>query len=429
MNTFGSWLINFTMLKAYGASCLNRDDNNEPKQQVIGGFLRSRISSAALKSVWRREMENGTSYDIHTAHIQDCVEEILKEMAKNGTITEKEIDYYGSMICTGDNKTILDADWKKRSSVKNGENEKDKEEKKEKDKKFTITVVSPAELLALINAVIDCDKKNKELEKGVKPVNPADAAKTAVENVQVSLDKAMFGTMATAGVLESVDGAVYVSDAYSIDEYKPEYDYHTASFYQANVSEGDAFFEGFHLFNQSRKKAKGAETIASSWLNSNTMLIQTGINLSDLKKNIARGVSDTDTLADSLAENVAEYARTIVTIDPEANQHGHYSKPLPDILYFEITNGQDFTVDGSFNKIVRGTEDKSVTETGVERILNYSEHVMDFDQPADTVRKRYVFLGHTVSNYEEKFKNVGVTVLHNLKEVSETLSSEVKAVM
>ena len=457
MNKSGRWLTSFTMLKSFGPSCLNRSDDGEPKQQMMGGTLRARGSSAWLKRAWRKAMKDGKSFDVHTAHIQDCVEEILKEMAKTGKIKENEIDYYGAMICNQGAKSnvILDANWKKRSSLAaendkdadvsadaSAENTKGKKKKKDedgdngdnksdKDKKFTITVASPEEILAVINAVIDYDKAEKEAGKKASPSELFTAAENALACIPMSLDKAMFGNMATDGAIGTVDGSVYVADAYSIDEYKPEYDYHTATFYPAVVPDGSAFFEGFNLFNKSREETKGAETIANSWLNSNTMLIQTAVNLSEFKKNLAKAVSDEDKITDMLAENVAEYAKVVATVIPESSQHSHYSKPLPDILYFEITNGEGFTVDGSFApKIVKPTSDKGVSEIGIERILGFTRSVTDLDNYLDNscVRKRYVFLSQNMSGYTEEFEKAGVTVLHNLSEVSGILVNEVKAV-
>lgn len=397
--------VSLSMLKSYSPSLVNRDDSGDAKQVVVGGVNRSRISSQCLKRAVREEIGNR---GITTAHLEDLVEQILIDECAKGTISESDIETIGKAVCCED---VLNCDWSKRAS-KNGE-------KKDDDGKGrTVNQVNMVEIGTVIKAAIENkDEKQKELVKAIK---------NSLNNVRISIDKAMFGTMATSGVIETVDGAVQVAQTFSIDEYVPEDDFIVAKFSAENADDFDPFFGSYKKFEHDNMRKTGCETLASSCLHSNTMLTCTSVNVTELKRNLSSSIQhtviDADDVDSDVAKSVCDYIETVITTEPSAKQNAMSAHSVPAVVYIEvIEDGAVKYPQGSFEKIVRRTENDSVSEIGIKRVAEFAAD--------DTFRtgtiKKYVMLSAPYRKLEAMFTESGVTVIKNLSNLKEILGADI----
>ena len=410
--------VSLSMLKNYSPSLVNRDDSGDAKQVVVGGVNRSRISSQCLKRAVREEIGNR---GITTAHLEDLVEQILIDECSAGRISESDIDKIGKSICTlpmsgkPPKDTVLSCCWDKRASVIS-----DKKESKDGEKRDgnIVNQVNMLEISTVVNAAIENrDKKQADLRKEVKK---------SLESVRISTDKAMFGTMATSGVIETVDGAVQVAQTFSIDEYIPEDDFIVAKFSAENADDFDPFFGSYKKFESDNMRKTGSETLASSCLHSNTMLTCTSVNVTELKRNLSSSIQhtaiDVENIDSDVAKSVCDYIETVITVEPSAKQAAMSAHSVPAVVYIEvIEDGAVKYPQGSFEKIVRRTETESISEAGIKRIAEFAAD--------DTFRtgniKKYVMLSAPYKSLECTFTESGVTVLKNLSNLREILTDDV----
>lgn len=401
--------VSLSMLKNYSSSLVNRDNFGDAKQVVVGGVNRSRISSQCLKRAVREEIGNR---GITTAHLEDLVEQILSDECAKGTISESDIETIGKAICCED---VLNCDWSKRAS-------KTKDKKDDDGKGRTVNQVNMTEIGTVIKAAIENkDAKQKELVKAVR---------NALNDVRISTDKAMFGTMATSGLIETVDGAVQVAQTFSIDEYIPEDDFIVAKFSAENADDFDPFFGSYKKFEQNNTRKTGSETLANSCLHSNTMLTCTSVNITELKRNLSSSVQhtaiDADDVDSEVVKSVCDYIDAVITTEPSAKQNSMSAHSVPAVVYIEvIEDGAVKYPQGSFEKIVRRTETESISEIGIKRIAEFAAD--------DTFRtgtiKKYVMLSAPYKSLEDMFTESGVTVIKNLRDLRSVLTDDALALV
>ena len=394
-------VIVFHELKSFLPSLLNRDEDGFGKQVVVGGTTRARISSQCMKRAIR--FTSAINASIRTTHAEDLVEAVLNDLIAKGTVNESDFDKFGKEICE-----LLNCKWDLRSSL--GKKSKDDE-----GKGRTVLVATPAEITAIINAYLGADKDKKK------------AVEEALKTIAISTDKAMFGTMATGGVIESVDAAVGMSHAISIDEYSPENDFISATFNRGDVDRSDPFFGLYEDFANTREKAPGAGTLADSWLNSNTMYLSSYVNVDQLVDNLSKSVLGTDLglskedIVDKTKDTIGDYATAFPISDPCAKQTSAASHPAPDIYYIEaIKDGNVQDMGNMFTSVVSNKSDKSVPEQGIERMLD-AVSCTDF-RTGDI--NRYVMLSAPYKKYAEDFEKLGVKVVTSLKELKEIMEAE-----
>ena len=401
--------VSLSMLKNYSPSLVNRDDSGDAKQVVVGGVNRSRISSQCLKRAVREEIGNR---GITTAHLEDLVEQILSDECAKGTISESDIETIGKAICCED---VLNCDWSKRAS-------KTGEKKDDDGKGRTVNQVNMHEIASVIKVAIENkDAKQKELVKAIR---------NALNDVRISVDKAMFGTMATSGLIETVDGAVQVAQTFSIDEYIPEDDFIVAKFSAESADDFDPFFGSYKKFENDNMRKTGSETLASSCLHSNTMLTCTSVNVTELKRNLSSSIQhtaiDVENIDSDVAKSVCDYIETVITTEPSAKQNSMSAHSVPAVVYIEvIEDGAVKYPQGSFEKIVRRTETESISEIGIRRIADFAAD--------DTFRngtiKKYVMLSAPYKSLECAFTESEVTVIKNLRDLRSVLTSDVLALV
>lgn len=432
-------ILTMQMLKLYAPSLANRGESGEPKTVTVGLSTRSRISSQCIKKAVR----NYVAYNsIRSAHLYELVEKMLLELVADGTITEEELPAIGNIACMA-----LNCSWDKLNKESDSKDEKGN----------TVVQATPEEITTVVRASIEAARalaaetaktteKSEEVEeteeqegddkkkkKGKSKPKLSPKAKKiideALNNVRISVDKALFGVMATDGELGSVDAAVRIGNLYSIDEYIPESDYITATYSAGTVKSGDPFFGSFEAFNAEQGGSARAETLANRWEYSNTMYAKTEVDIDILRKNLSESIVGKkmsipqEVITGEMRDAVIDYINALIDVTPSANQSNLLTNSFPAICYFEsIKGGTEFFADPYFQKVIKSGESKSVSAQGIEKFLDYA-------QSKKRIRgdgRRYVLLDDMYAEYEDAFEMAGVTVLHSMDELNNALKEEIE---
>ncbi len=401
-------------LIASNASLMNRNDVGEQKLIRINGVDRARLSSQSKKRVIRKRMNMDT---IRSSHMADCVERILQEFFAADMIQEDQIQPYGKVI-----SNILDSSWDKRDSL---------EKKNDDGKGRTVVVIRPAELRAIVDAVLECDPKDKKFETAAK----AKALK-ALEGVKLTADKAMFGCMVASetSTQKTVYGSVSLTHSYGVNEYVAEDDYITAAFAGPVPFYGsdDPFKAGLDSFVDAQSKQARAQTIASSTMSSNVFYDATVIDIAQLMSNLEQSAVLTK-LADCPVEQIQDllvrYVETFATAMPDGKQRSNLTEPMPSILYFECHRDgtQPRTMDPQFAQVIDNTGD--VTGEAIRRMLNGIRDNIAFNGIYKGDVTRYVWLSSAYESFRPEFEELGVKVLRNFAEIDAMISEETERVI
>lgn len=426
--------IGIHVIKNYNPGLFNRDMNNEAKQVRVGSVNRSRISPYALKRVLREEMEVD---ELRAAHLEDFIEKLLMNCVKDETLTQEEADKIGEFICS---KDVLGSDsWKKRASVAAKKESDTKQTKKESDSDSTkenadkkgrqIIVTNDMELMAIYDSIMKAKAdgclfdKNGNIDKKatVKTI------KAALDNVDVSIAKALFGTFPNSGVIETVDGAVQMAHAFSIDEYRPEVDDFVGKFSSHFKEKADPFYAALSDFSANESNKTAADAMGSSDVYSNTMYLYSNINIRELLRNLrtcASGKMSTErdaAVMNVISSQVPLYIEKFINGMPAAKQHSGSSHCDAAIALIEcIENGNNSQPD--FNRVIKYDRDRDVgvAEQGIEVIHRWASD--------DTFRtgnvRRYVMLGAEYKKYTQDFEENGIVIIHNPNELCDIMRKE-----
>lgn len=347
------------LLKQYNPGTFNRGENGEAKQIIIGGVNRVRFSSQCQKRAIRELM---ACDEIRSAHIEKLISNCLDVYVENGTITAEEKELIGNAICS--KEVIGSPCWKNVS--------KNKEETTKDLQGNVVVTTNASEIKALIDAFIEYLKKNgaSELEKNKKTI----AQTAALSDVSVSVAKALFGSMATDGVLGTVDGALEMGQAFSVDEYLPESDFFTVKFTgRTSMEASDPFFGAYESFNETESAKKNGETINNGLsLYSNLMYSYANINLVELERNLNTYVGTktyvpNENTKDVILDVVPKFVKSMIEMTPEATQNRSSSHVVPTVVLVEvIEDGANLQPDWS--RIIRNGEtsiaEKAITKLG-----------------------------------------------------------------
>ena len=206
------------VLRQYNPGTFNRGEDGDAKQVYIGGVNRVRFSSQCQKRAIREAMG---CEEIRTSRIEEAINACLMNYVNNGTISDEERDLIGNAICS---VAVLGSNsWKFLNP-----SEKNKESGGETDKSRVVTTTNADEIKALVTGMIayykekgadalklDSKGKNKQLTEFAK--------NSALGSVRISVAKSLFGAMATDGAIGTVDGAVEMGQAFSVDESQSDF--------------------------------------------------------------------------------------------------------------------------------------------------------------------------------------------------------------
>lgn len=253
--------VNYHILISHNSSCLNRDDMGMQKTAVFGGTRRVRISSQSLKREMRKPHleEHANNYwkqnlgepSIRTRDLSKLNEKFIKELG----------DEFEAAFVTEAIDRFVKTTKSTASEVEEGTAEEDsgesteKSETKKADKKVAVApwvVNEIREICRVIKAVKDEGLSVEELAKidesfikqkkkkkskdelideaiGKKIEKQLKEKSDVVANALASaVDIALFGRMATSGLMTSVDGAMAMAHSITTHTVDGDIDWFTA---------------------------------------------------------------------------------------------------------------------------------------------------------------------------------------------------------
>lgn len=398
------------VLKQYNPGTFNRGENGEAKQIIVGGVNRVRFSSQCQKRSIREIMAPD---EIRTAHIERLISKMLDVRVNDGTITEDEKDLIGSLICS--KEVIGTKCWDKLK--------KKEDQESVKDLQGNIVVnTNGAEINALVNTFIDELKTNgnDSLKKNFKKI----AAAAALNDVHLSIAKSLFGTMATDGVLGTVDGALQMGQAFSVDEYMPESDFFAVKFTgRAGVDASDPFFDAYNDFNEIESNKQNGETINNGLaLYSNLIYEYANINLKELERNLntfvsPRNYTPNDSIVETITNVVPDFVKAMIEMVPEATQNRSSSYVEPTVVLIEVID-DGANIQPDWSRVITN-DTKSISEQAINRISKFANNT--------TFRsgniKQYVMLGSNYTEFSDKF--IDAKVISSFDELTEILKADI----
>lgn len=190
-------------LQSFGVSCLNRDDFGTPKICIVGGTVRSRISSQCLKRAVRMKMhENGVETAVRTRRLAELVEAACK-----APVDEAKREYIARLVAG------LTANEAKSDG---------------KDKKAALVFLVPAEVEALASHVDSLDDVLPEAVGKKAEVILKELRNTSHISDVSGLDLALFGRMMANSPDLGVQASVHTAHAYTTHETVVQDDYFSA---------------------------------------------------------------------------------------------------------------------------------------------------------------------------------------------------------
>jgi CRISPR system Cascade subunit CasC len=253
--------VNYHILISHNSSCLNRDDMGMQKTAVFGGTRRVRISSQSLKREMRRPRlpEHGPNYwlqnlgepSIRTRDLSKLNEKFIEEFGDEfeATFVTEAIDRFVKTAKANASEVEADA-----TDDDNDESAEKGDTKKVSKKIAVAPWVSNEirEICRVVKAVKEEGLSADELKKIEETFNKQKKKKKSLEDIKdeaigkkiekqlkektetvrnalaSAVDIALFGRMATSGLMTSVDGAMAVAHAITTHTVDGDIDWFTA---------------------------------------------------------------------------------------------------------------------------------------------------------------------------------------------------------
>ena len=390
------------LLKNYNPGTFNRGENGEAKQIMVGGVNRARFSSQCQKRAIREIM---ACDEIRSSHIEDLISACLDVKVNDGTITAEEKDLIGGLICSKDIIGVDEHQWDAFMGRKDSKG-------KDFSIKRVVVTTNASEINALINTFIDYYKENGKdaLVKSYKTV----ATNTALNDVNISVAKALFGTMATDGVLGTVDGALQMGQAYSVDAFMPEPDFFSVKFVgRSGATPDDPFFGAYNDFSNTESQKAAGETInAGLALNSSLMYSYANINIKELERNLntfvgTRAYEEKD-IKNLVTKTITDFVQAMIKMTPEATQNRSASYVEPTMVLIEVIE-DDTNLQPDWSKCLSLGE-KSIAEQAIEKMSAFANN-KTFRTGKIT---QFVMFGSDYSDFANMFEATNITNLNDL---------------
>ena len=302
-NPLQSTRIEFHILQSFPVSCLNRDDVGAPKNALIGGTQRARVSSQCWKRAIRRTMkEMGVTIATRTCLVVDFVSAACRERGA----TDEQASACGEALAK-----IL-------QKIKNKD-----------EKSNTLIYISKAETDAVAEFFkahgFDADAcDGKDLLKVLK------SSQRFKGNVMDGVDIALFGRMVASAPEVNVDAAVSVAHAISTHKAVSEVEFFTAV---DDLKEDN--------------DQQGAGHMGSLEFNAATYYRYISLDLGQLLENLG-GDADLD-----LTPVITSFTKALFQAVPSARQSTMTASPMWDYAKVLVRKGQRLQV--SFEDAVKTT--------------------------------------------------------------------------
>ncbi len=362
--------INIHVLISHSPSCLNRDDQNMQKRAVFGGVERIRISSQSLKREMRKPPENAFNYwksvfgdpsvrtrnpvkaaelfskELEAEFPKEVVERagqlFLKATAEDEVSGEDDGDEMNSRSEHDSIKKIAVAPWvlaeireicRIVATVELTEEEKSKAKEnclKQKGKKK-----QPEEVF-VEKALITKIKKTLEPQK-----------ENLIKALGTAVDVALWGRMATSGLMTSVDGSLAVAHAITTHAAQADTDWFTA------VDD---------LVQDSGEV--GAGHLDTQEFSSGVFYRYASLNIAQLQKNLGGATRER---ALEIAKHVFHMFATVV---PSAKQQSFAAHNAADFAIVSFAD-QPISMANAFEKPIEKAKAGGYYKPSVEDLMKY----------------------------------------------------------
>lgn len=341
-----SEFVQLHILVSYPPSNLNRDDLGRPKTAVVGGKQRLRISSQSLKRAWRTS-------ELFTSHVEGHIGIRTRSLGEHIQRALEQGISLSDLLNRRDSpqvRTPLSHDdaelWAKKiiESVKKSKKEKTsgkakdpkKETKDDESKSEPLTHFSPED----INRI---DGILQKITSGDKKIDDKDLF--FFSDIQSAVDISMFGRMLASQPQYSVEAAVQVAHAFTVNQVVVEDDYFTAV---------DDLNEGI--------EDMGAGHLGEVEFGSGVFYTYICINKSLLMKNLN---------GDSALVQAAltGFVQASLKVPPSGKQNSFASRAYASYVLAEKGTQQPRSLAVAFLEPVKGTdEDGNILSIAVNRI-------------------------------------------------------------
>ncbi len=347
-------------LTPYIGALLNRDDVGQAKRLPLGGTVRGRVSSQALKRHWRKaagEWSLGGLGDMAVRSRQIFVKKVAdplveKEGLDAGKVAEAILAIQSELL---------------------GESKKAAAKKKSEDyvaelKTSQVIVLGHPEIeyvKSLVRTLVADAASMKDLKAAITTLLKKEKPNFASMREGAGLDAALFGRMITGDILARPDAAIHVAHAFTVNGLETEPDYFTAV---DDLAPDD-----------------GSAHINITELTSGLYYSYVVVDLPLLVSNL-QGCDQKDwaTADRSLAGKIVEHlVHIIATISPGAKLGSTAPYSYADTVLVEAGERQPRSLANAFYKAVKAGND--LREKGTGALL---EHLGKLDHMYGTAEQR-----------------------------------------
>lgn len=322
------------IVQSFPPANLNRDENGMPKSTVFGGRPRARISSQCQKRAVRKYYQQYA--DIDRGHFAQRSRGWLPKLT--ALLIDSELPEPKAQIAA---KLALESLGAK---FKDGKIESD-----------TILFLGDTEIQTIAAIIV---KHWHEMESGLLGDKPALPTKepNLSKVIEKSLaagskpgDVALFGRMMASLPTISVDAAVQMAHAISINRLQQEFDFFTA------------------VDDLSASDDQGADHIGETGYNSSTYYRFTNLDLEQLKDNLGS--------EDQVLPIAKAFSEAFIKAIPSGHQNSFAAQSLPALIMITVRKGQPVSLVDAFECPIRAGE-MSLLANGVQALGEHWEDII-----------------------------------------------------
>lgn len=334
-------LIELHILRAIGPTLLNRDFNNQIKKVTFGGSTRVRFSAQSLMKAIRDYRGTSGSYNIHSRMLPFSIARAIESRGEEyNELAGKVEEFY----------TV---------------------NKKTKGATAQVLVYSPHDVEDIASTIInaydnDKDVFSKDYKKSIDGLSST--LKLNAESREVDDMTALKGRMSTdLQYVDTIESAVSVNHAYSVDEWAGDVDCFTATDDAAKML---SFFGDIDV--------SGAGMLETLDISANTFYQYANIDTRTLLENVLRGVdmSDDSAIKEAITRmhNVAVgFIEDFATIVPDAKQHSMASRPMPACMLVTTKKwARAQSADREYAEAIEPKGTQGVTSIARDRLVKFA---------------------------------------------------------
>lgn len=340
--------LNLHILISHSPSCLNRDDMNMQKSAVFGGVRRVRISSQSLK----RAMRESTYYIAHLFHHSIRTREINRLAV---SFSKKLVEKYDENLVATTIKLIAGSIGAESDGSEDAKGQAVAPWLLEEVERYCELVVKNRQVVdEAIEAIAkekDKEKRNKKYRSLHEKLITKDQLKALRQTLEHGVDIALFGRMATSGLMTSVDGAMAVAHAITTHAVDADIDWFTAVD-DLTSEEGET----------------GAGHLNTQEFSSGVFYRYASLNLGQLQKNLG------DADRTRALEVAAHLAHLLATVVPSAKQQTFAAHNLADLVIASFSD-QPISLANAFESPVKAKG--GLLKPSCDALLDYWKKITD----------------------------------------------------